>query len=334
MFTREQANAFRDDGSDRGHYESYFQRANHPSRPLAFWIRYTTFVPQARRSAALAELWAVYFDGEERRIIAVREERPLIESRFSSTELAARIGDAVLDDRRLSGKARHEGHDIAWSLRYSSTEPPLLLLPERLYSSPFPKAKALVGSPLARFSGELRVDGRRIDVDDWVGSQNHNWGCQHTDRYAWGQVAGFDDAPDAFFECATASLKVGPVYTPRMTLLVLRYGGEEFRMNSVPRSLLSKGSYRPFTWTVKSERRGVAIEASIYAEPDAFVALPYGNPPGGIKICLNSKIAACALRLERKGKPTVRLRTRSRAAFEILTDQAPSGVAVLGAGRA
>ena len=31
--------------SERGHYESFFQRANHDERPLAFWIRYTIFVP-------------------------------------------------------------------------------------------------------------------------------------------------------------------------------------------------------------------------------------------------------------------------------------------------
>lgn len=329
MFTRDQANAFRDDGSERGHYESYFQRANHPSRPLAFWIRYTTFVPKGRRNSALAELWAVFFDGEQKRITAVREERPLSESRFSSTELAARIGDAVLDDRGLAGRARLAGHEIGWSLRYTSREPPLLLLPERLYATPFPKAKALVGSPLAAFSGELRVDDRIVEIDDWVGSQNHNWGSKHTDRYAWGQVAGFDDAPDVFFECATASLKVGPVYTPRMTVMVLRYGGEEYRMSSVPRALLAKGDYRPFTWTVRSKRGPVTIEATIHAQPDAFVALPYGNPPGGIKICLNSKIAGCALRLERKGKPSVRLRTRHRAAFEILTDRAPDGLMTL-----
>lgn len=29
-----------------GHYESFFQRANHPTRPLAFWIRYTIFSPK------------------------------------------------------------------------------------------------------------------------------------------------------------------------------------------------------------------------------------------------------------------------------------------------
>ena len=34
-------------GQPQGHYESFFQRANHPTRPLAFWIRYTLFSPHA-----------------------------------------------------------------------------------------------------------------------------------------------------------------------------------------------------------------------------------------------------------------------------------------------
>jgi hypothetical protein len=33
-------------GQATGHYESFFQRANHPTRPMAFWIRYTIFSPQ------------------------------------------------------------------------------------------------------------------------------------------------------------------------------------------------------------------------------------------------------------------------------------------------
>jgi hypothetical protein len=40
----------------------------------------------------------------------------------------------------------------------------------------FPKAKALVGTPSAVFEG----------------------GSRHTDRYAWGQVAGFDEDAEAF----------------------------------------------------------------------------------------------------------------------------------------
>jgi hypothetical protein len=52
---------------------------------------------------------------------------------------------------------------------------------------------------MATYQGHLTVNGETIDVADWVGSQNHNWGSKHTDRYAWGQVAGFDAHPEGFF---------------------------------------------------------------------------------------------------------------------------------------
>jgi len=61
---REQANWARyQPGQAAGHYESFFQRANHPTRPMAFWIRYTIFSPQNHPENAVGELWAIYFDG-------------------------------------------------------------------------------------------------------------------------------------------------------------------------------------------------------------------------------------------------------------------------------
>ena len=70
-----------------GLYESYFQRANHPTRPLAFWIRYTVFSPRAHPEQARGELWAIYFDGEGQRIIAVKQAVPIVDCDFSRTGL-------------------------------------------------------------------------------------------------------------------------------------------------------------------------------------------------------------------------------------------------------
>jgi len=50
-----------------------------------------------------------------------------------------------------------------------------------------------VPQPGLRMRGQIVLDGVAMTVDDWPGSQNHNWGRRHTDRYAWGQVAGFDE---------------------------------------------------------------------------------------------------------------------------------------------
>ncbi|MDH5490771.1 MAG: hypothetical protein OEY14_02235 [Myxococcales bacterium] len=328
MESRDVCNALRYDGGSGGHYESYFQRANHPDRPLAFWIRYTVFVPKGT-THGLGELWAIYFDGEQERITAVKEVRPLDECTFSRSRLDARIGASTLNGRGLEGEARTGEDRIGWALEYASSEPPLLFLPESLYAAPFPKAKALVGSPLARYRGRLEINEISVEIDDWIGSQNHNWGSKHTDQYAWGQVAGFDDAPDSFLELSTARIKLGPLWTPWLSLAVLRHEGHEYRLNTIRQALRAKGSYDFFEWELESRRRDVGLRVKIRAGAEAFVGLPYENPPGGQKTCLNSKLASCELELLRRGLAPTQLRTKHRAAFEILTERSDHGVPIL-----
>jgi hypothetical protein len=330
---RDRWNACRfDPTSGVGHYESYFQRANHPTRPLAWWIRYTVFCPKGQPERAVGELWAIWFDGERGTITAAKQVVPWHDCAFARDRLDVRVGAATLDDRGLRGAATGAAHSFAWELAYTSPEPPLLLMPANLYAGGFPRAKALVGSPNAVFTGTVTVDGEAHAIDGWVGSQCHNWGSRHTDRYAWGQVAGFDGAPDSFFECATARLKFGPLWTPPMTLLVLRVEGEQISLNSLGQAVRASGRVTiggpEFAWELRSRRAGVEVEARIFAPREAFVGLAYGNPPGGVKTCLNSKIAGCELRLRRPGRPELTLRS-GRAAFEVLTDETGHGVPVV-----
>lgn len=320
-------------GQRGGFYESFFQRANHPTRPLAFWIRYTLFSPAGRPEAAEGELWAVYFDGESGRHVVAKREVPFAgRCSFARDSLSVAIDGARLSLGRLTGAAG-EGEDaITWDLAYEGGGEPLLLLPAALYGAPLPKAKALVGAPMAVYSGLLRVAGRGVDVSGWVGSQNHNWGTKHTDLYAWGQVAGFDSHPDSFLEVATARLKVGPFWTPNMTPLVLRHRGEEIALTSLVQSVRADASFDYFTWRFRTETDRLSVEGQISASAGDFVGLAYRNPPGGVKHCLNTKIGACTVTLRRKslgrevGIET--LTTARRAAFEILTDDRGHGVTI------
>jgi len=319
-------------GQRAGHYESFFQRANHPTRPLAFWIRYTLFSPEGRPEEGIGELWAVSFDGESGRHVAVKEEHRLSLCRFDRSSLHVEVGDSRLTAGSLVGSASSGGDTISWDLTFAGHEAPLLLLPRRLYATALPKAKTLVGLPLASYTGRLTVNGEPLEIADWVGSQNHNWGQRHTDHYAWGQVAGFDDHPASFLEVATARLKIGPLWTPPMTSLVLRHEGEEIALNTFRRMLRAKGTFRYFTWNFRSENDDVRVQGTIAAPREAFVGLAYYNPPGGTKHCLNSKIASCEIELTRKhggaaGEPQI-LTTQSRAAFEILTDDRAHGLEI------
>lgn len=328
-------------GARAGHYESFFQRANHPTRPLAFWIRYTLFSPAGRPEEGMGELWAVFFDGESGRHVAVKREVPIDSARFSRDELRVTIDDAELSGAAgagaLSGSVALGEHRISWELGYRSDERPLFLFPLSLYDAPFPKAKSLVGVPLALYQGSIDVDGTAVDVGGWVGSQNHNWGSKHTDRYAWGQVAGFDEAPRSFLEIGTARLKLGPLWTPPLTPIVLRHQGREHALRSPLQIVRARGSFDhsgdPFEWRFSSEDAAARVEGRISAPRADFVGLPYLNPPGGIKHCLNTKIASCDLTVTHKSGARAgvveQLRATRRAAFEILTDDLSHGVPVL-----
>jgi hypothetical protein len=319
--TRDPWNARRYAADGRGHYESWFLRGNHPERPLAFWIRYTIFAPRAAPDEAEGELWAIVFDRDRDRIVVGKREVPIAVCEFSDRNLGVDIEDATLRD----GMARGSAESIAWDLTYEVGEPPLLLLPRGRYEGRFPKAKSVVAAPMARFAGELRVDGQPIAVDGWVGSQNHNWGAQHTDLYSWGQVAGFDGAPDAFLECITGSVRVGPVRTPWVTLANLRVAGEQHTLVGLVRGAMAKARRGYFFWEFDTRNGDTRIVARFEAPRSAFVALRYRNPPGGEKLCLNTKIARAAVTLESQGIART-LTTEHRAAFEIVTDDTTHGL--------
>ncbi len=293
----QQVNFTRYHGQPQGHYESFFQRANHPTRPLAFWIRYTIFSPKDRPNDALGELWAIFFNCETGSHVAVKKEAPMQQCTFRPAEFFVEIDDAQLKPRQLHGSASTGQNTITWDLSFRSDAPPLLLLPLRLYETALPSAKSLVSAPMA--------------------------------SYAWGQVAGFDTHPESFLEVATARLKLGPLWTPPITLLVLRHNEKEIALNSLPQSIKAKGAFDYFIWNFASVTQEVAVTGTISAPREAFVGLDYYNPPGGNKHCLNTKLASCELRLtDRQSHKEEILSTGHRAAFEILTDDREHGVEI------
>ncbi len=308
-----------------GHYESWFQRANHPTRPLAFWIRHTIFCPKGEPEKAEGEIWSVWFDGEKGRTVAAKTELPRRDCAFDPKSLDVKMPGAWLKPGALEGGTKQ----LQWKLTWSGGNPPSLLLPEGMYTGGFPKAKALTCVPNAVFAGTYTVDGEAVNVDGWVGSHNHNWGSQHTDRYAWAQVCGFDGAPDVFLECATAQIKVGPVMTPKLTVAALTVGTRRYAINSLPRGLLAKATPEGFQWRFSTSDDGVELDVAISAAPAQFVGLRYRNPIGGAKACLNSKIARCAVSLKTP-EQTRTFTTEHRAAFEILCEEDDGRVASVG----
>ena len=319
--TRESWNGCRYTRKPSPMYESYFLRGNHPTEPHAFWIRYTIYHGRNGESAPEAELWLALFH-EGRAVAGGHKTFPLSQSTWASEGLDVRISETVfLKPAIAKGALELDGKTFHWDLTWEGAEAPMLMLSEALYRGGFPKAKAVVPAPMVRFSGQIKSDDLQWNLEDWLGSQNHNWGSRHTDAYAWGQVMGFDNHPEASLECATARLRLGGVlWTPPLSVACVRVDGEEYRFDSLVRAMRSSGEFSPGDWSCSLSNGRERLEIKMKCSPESIVSLPYRNPPGGLKTCLNTKVAHAEAILRLADGEEIRLHTQNRAAFEILKD--------------
>jgi hypothetical protein len=312
------------------YYESRFVRANHPDRAMALWLRETLLLPTVGES--VADVWVMIFDpeGAGNRALKVGHPMRVADYRYGDGGAwTARIGDTSVDDQSVRGSVTGGGRSAAWELRVNpGAELPVKLLTESGYRAPFPTAKTLVRHPLATFDGRVELDGARLDLEQWTGSVNHNWGRRHTPAYAFGQVCGFDDAPGSSLEIVTAHAAVGPVSLPAVTLFVLRHGGGEFAVRSILPARHARGEYRPFSWTFGGRVGDTSMEGEITAEPSDVIGLTYSDTTGKTKYCYNSALATCRIRLSGKAFGHTQLVASRRAMLEILLSE-PQGTVKL-----
>ncbi len=310
------------------YYESRFIRANHPERPQALWLRETLLLPTA--GDPVADVWVMVFDPKGAGNRALKQPYPIDAAAYEYDDWTARIGATSIDDRSAQGVVTGRNRSARWDLRITpGSEDAVKLLTERGYQARFPTAKTTVRHPLAQFDGQVELDDVRLVLDGWTGSVNHNWGTRHTPAYAYGQVCGFDDAPDSTLEIVTARAAVGPVSLPAATLLVFRHAGEEFAVRSILGSLQTHGRYQPFSWAFGASTREQMIEGEIVAEPADVIGLTYTDTDGGSKYCYNSAIATCRIQVAGKAFERTALAATRRAMFEILTDTPQPAVPLL-----
>ncbi len=317
-------------GQRRGHVESFFLKANHPTAPRALWLKWTIFVPVGHPEEALSELWAVFFERESGRRVVVKEVHPAAESTLSREGFAVGIGDSRIGPGLTVGSCASGGHRIAWDLAFRCDAPSLRLLPHRfLYTGPWPRAKLVSPYPDARVAGQLEVDGDSYELVDWPGMQGHNWGREHTHHYAWGHCNLFEDS-DAVFEGISGNLKLGPFTSPFLSLFCLRYRGERLLFNQLQRAPRHQAEIAGLAWSFQAENADWQLEGTLIARRDETVGLFYENPDRALTCCLNSKLAEAHLSLRKRVGPGWELETHLHsahgAALEVATRDPCHGV--------
>jgi hypothetical protein len=310
------------------YYESRFIRANDPVRARALWMRSTLLLPTA--GVPVADSWVMLFDPDGSGNRALKQPHPIDQSDYRYDNWTARIGTTSIDDWSASGSVTAQERSARWDLRITpSPAAPVKLLTDRAYKAKFPTAKTTVRDPLARFDGSVELDDVHFEVAGWSGSVNHNWGRRHTPAYAFGQVFGFDRAPESSLEIVTAYAGIGPVSLPAATLFVFRHDGREVAVRSVFATRHTRGDYRPFSWSFGARVDGVTVDGEITAQPGDVIGLTYTDTDGESKYCYNSALATCRIHLSGSGIAATELTATRRAMFEILTDTRNSSVPLL-----
>jgi hypothetical protein len=314
--------------SQAPYYESRYIRANHPEEPRALWLRETLLLPTA--GDPVADVWVMLFDPDGAGNRALKEPYPIDAAEYEYDNWTARIAATSIDDRSARGVVTGGNRSARWDLRITpGSEDMVKLLSDRAYKARIPTAKTTVRHPLAQFDGQVELDDARLVLDGWTGSVNHNWGTRHTPAYAFGQVCGFDNAPDSSLEIVTARAAIGPVLTPAATLFVFRHAGQEFAVRSILGSLQTHGKYKPFSWAFGGRVGNQMIEGEIVADPADVIGLTYTDTDGGSKYCYNSAIATCRVQVAGKAFERGELVATRRAMFEILTDKQHDEVPLL-----
>jgi hypothetical protein len=306
----------------KGHYESFYIRAAHPTDPLGVWIRYT--VHKRPGAAPKGSMWFVLFDASADGPVA---------SKVTTDELSApageyiRVGEGHFGPGLAEGTAPSGQARPSWRLEVETEHEPFPYLPAGwMYRAPVPRTKAESPYPAASFRGELEVDGRRIEVDGWRGMVGHNWGAEHAERWIWTQGLLFDGDETAWFDATLGRIKLGLVTSPWVANGAIWVGGELTRLGGPRRRV--KVEERPDGAEFEMAGKGLTVRGSVGSERRNFVGWVYADPDGPEHNTVNCSIADMTLTVHNDGGPARELRLRGGAAYELGMRERDHGVPI------
>jgi hypothetical protein len=297
----------------RGHYESFYLRASHPTEPLGVWVRHTVHKPPG--GPVSGSVWFTLFEagGASASKLTVGEEQLSVPDGGY-----IRIGESSLVPGRAVGSAPSEGLSPSWDLSFEDGAAMFRHLPRRwMYKAPVPRTKTLSPHPSTTFTGTVTVGDRVIELDGWRGMVGHNWGAEHAERWIWTNGMGFDGHPEAYLDAAIGRIKIGRWTTPWIGNGVLFLDGVEHRLGGPERARATVVRETPHGAQFVLPGKGVGVAGRVGAPVEQFVGWEYADPDGGGHNTVNCSIASMTLTVEREGGAAIELHTDHGATYEL-----------------
>jgi hypothetical protein len=301
----------------RGHYESFYLRATHPSEPLGVWVRYT--VHKRPGEEPRGSVWFTLWDPQP------RAAKVTVDDLAAPPDGWIRVADSVFGPSRAAGSAL----GASWDLSFEPSAPVFRHLPAGwMYGARLPRTKTESPAPAAVFRGTVTVDGDSFEVDGWPGAVGHNWGAEHAERWIWMHGIAFDGHASAWIDAAIGRVKVGPWTTPWIGNGCLSVDGRSHRLGGLGSVRGTAVREAPTGADFVLPGDGVKVRGTVAAPADRLVGWVYADPDGGEHNTANCSIAAMKLRVERDGKPPLELNTASNAVYELGMRETDHGVAL------
>jgi hypothetical protein len=281
-----------------GHVESWFVRANHPQRPQALWLKVTILAPLT--GPAVAESWAIWFDGDAQRTIAHRFTEPLecaalTASTLTTSRLSMRLGAQLGLEGRFEATPGADALSAALSFTAAGATPTGALspYPAPLLRAAFPKNKLVTPFPALRAQGRVELGAQSVSVEGWLAMQGHNWGPAHPFDYAWGHCEF--PADQTVVEGFTGRIQVAGRTSPQLSALVVHRAGRTFRFDRLFDTWRQRATSDGGHWSVALLGADGDATLSMRAQGRPQVCLGYDNPDGHRSFCINTKLAQVEL---------------------------------------
>lgn len=301
-------------------YEVYYLKFNNLAEQTALWLRYTLLAPPKR--AMEASLWGIYFDAKNpHNNFFVKETFPDTQTKIEREFFYFSIGDSALFQDGARGHMKQSSHTLEWDLHFTPGVS-LKHYPALMYILPLPKTRFLAPHLSMKISGSLVIDGRRTLLPDVPGHQAHLWGTEQGHRWAWANCNTFQEDPDAVFEALTAQVKIGPRLSPPISLLFFWVDGQRYAFQYPHHWFRNISRYDRQSWHLEASKGNRYFIVDLRARPEDQMEVPYEDPTGSHRLCLNTKLADLRLDVLKKSagswELTKRLTAKRSAAFEVV----------------
>jgi hypothetical protein len=311
---------------EAGHYESFYLKACRPGGGRGIWIRHT--VHKRPGAEPQGSIWFTFFDREGEGPRATKVTVP-------AAELSApgggwiKVQDAEIGPGWASGSIATDALQASWQLDFSGDADPCKYLPaDWLYETPIPRTKFVAPYPIARFEGNLRLDGETIELGDWPGMIGHNWGSEHAERWVWLEGTGFEDAPEAYFDAGAARVRIGSRTTPWLPSGMLVLDGESHRLGGLARIRSASIEETAGACSFLLPGKDVVVRGRVSAPREDFVGWVYADPDGPEHNTINCSVADLELTVERPARPPRTLRLAAGAAYELGMRETDHGIPI------